>query len=104
MSQPLWLRVVTKLERVIGEQVEKLVRSDAYFDLVAQTTHNQGRIAHAVEGISTRWLHLLNMPASTDVRRVLDQLNRMERRLTVVAKELEDLRAETQDLPGTHAG
>ena len=95
--------MVTKLERVIGGQVEKVVRSDAYFDLVAETTHKQGRIAHAVEGISTRWLHLLNMPASTDVRRVLDQLNRMERRLTEVTKELEDLRAEPQDLGRTHA-
>jgi hypothetical protein len=102
--QPLWLKVVTRLERVIGEQVEKVVRSDTYFDLVAESTRNQRRIADSVERVTTRCLHLFNMPASTDIRQVREQLNRMERRLTEVAKDVQDLRAETQDLPRTHAG
>src|SRR6266508_4430876 len=92
-AQPLWLKVVTKLERVVGEQVEKVVRGDTYFDLVTEATRNQGRIAHAVEGVSTRCLHLFNIPASTDIRGVREQLNRMERRLTEVTKELENLQA-----------
>lgn len=103
MSQPLWLKVVTKLERVIGEQVEKVVRSDTYFDILAATRRNQGCIADTVEGVSTRWLHLFNISATTDIRRVRDQLNRMERRLTEVTNELEDLRAEPQELRRTRA-
>jgi hypothetical protein len=102
-SQPLWLKVVTKVERVIGEQVEKVVRDDKYFDLVAEATHNQGRIAHTIEGVTTRWLHLFNISASTDIRGVREQLNRMERRLTDVAKELENLRASNEDIGGTRA-
>jgi hypothetical protein len=92
-SSPLWLKAVIKLERVIGEPVEKAVRSDTYFDLVSEARRNHQRVAHAVEGVSKRALHLLNLPAGTDIRRVREQLNRMERRLTVVTKELEDLQA-----------
>lgn len=103
LSQPLWLKVVTKLERVVGEQVEKVVRGDTYFDLVTEATRNQSRVAHAIEGVSTRWLHLLNISASTDIRGVREQLNRMERRLTEVKKELEDLRAGPEDLGRTQA-
>lgn len=103
LPQPLWLKVVTKLERVIGEQVENVVRGDTYFDLVAEARRNQTRVAHAVEGFSTHWLHLLNVPASTDIRRMGEQLNHMERRLTEVTKELEDLRASDGDLGRTRA-
>lgn len=93
LSQPLWLKAVTKLERLVGEPVETLVRSDIYFDVVTEARRNHRRVAHAVEGVSKRCLHLFNLPAGTDVRRVREQLNRMERRLIEVTKELEDLQA-----------
>ena len=92
-SPPLWLKAVIKLERVIGQPVENAVRSDTYFDLVSQARRNHQRVANAVEGLSKRALHLVNLPAGTDIRRVREQLNRMERRLTEVTKELEDLQA-----------
>jgi hypothetical protein len=99
--QPLWLKVVTKLERVIGEPIEKVVRGDAYFDRVTEGTRSRTRVTRAIEGVSTFWLHLLNIPAGTDVRGMREQLNRMERRLADVTKELEDLRASDEDLGRT---
>jgi hypothetical protein len=100
LSPPLWLKAINKLERVVGQPIEKAVRSDLYFDLVADARRNHRRVAYAVEGVSKRCLHLVNIPAGTDVRRVREQLNRMERRLTEVTKELEDL----QDRGRTHGG
>ena len=38
-----------------------------------------------------RGLHLLNLPAGTDIRRVREQLARMDRRLLQISKELEQL-------------
>lgn len=98
-SQPLWLKVIIKLERAIGEQVEKAVRSDTYFDLMAEGTRNRRRVVDTVEGVSKRCLHLFNIPAGTDVRRVREQLNRIERRLTDVSKDLEDLQAANAAAP-----
>jgi hypothetical protein len=93
VPQPLWLKAVTRLERLVGEPIEKVVRSDVYFDVVTDARRNHRRVAHAVEGVSKRCLHLFNLPAGTDIRRVREQLNRMERHLTAVTKELEDLQA-----------
>jgi hypothetical protein len=93
-EQPLWLKLIIKVERAIGEQVEKAVRSETYFDLMAEATRNHRRVVDAVEGVSTRCLHLFNIPAGTDVRRVREQLNRIERRLTDVSKDIEDLQAD----------
>ena len=88
MSQPFWLKAVHRLERAIGEPVESAVHSDAYFDAVAQATRLRARAVGAVEGVSRRCLHLLNLPAGTDLRRVREQLSRMERRLEHLNDEL----------------
>jgi hypothetical protein len=93
MSQPLWLRAVYRVERAVGEPIEAAVRSDAYFDVVAHATRARSLAVGAAEGISRRCLHLLNLPAGTDVRRVREQLSRMERRLQTLGDEIASLEA-----------
>jgi hypothetical protein len=94
--QPLWLQVVHRLERAIGEPVESAVQSDAYFDAMAQMTRARSQLIGAAEGLSRRCLHLVNLPAGTDVRRVREQLARMERRLNALSEEI----AALEDVPG----
>jgi hypothetical protein len=89
---PLWLQVVHRLERAIGGPIEAAVHSDAYFDVVAQANRAHARAVEAVEGISRRCLHLVNLPAGTDIRRVREQLSRMERRMNGLNDELAALR------------
>ena len=93
MSQPLWLRVVYRVERAIGEPIEAAVRTDTYFDVVAHAARARSRAVGAAEGISRRCLHLVNLPASTDVRGVREQLARMERRLATLSDEVASLEA-----------
>jgi hypothetical protein len=95
-GQPLWLEVVHRLERAIGEPVESAVQSDAYFDVMSQMTRARSQLIGAVEGLSRRCLHLVNLPAGTDVRRVREQLARMERRLNALSEEI----AALDDVPG----
>ena len=90
-SAPLWLRFVLSAERAIGVPVEAAVRSDAYFDAVAQVNKTAARLSGAVEGVSKRGWHALNLPAGTDVRRLREQLARMDRRMAEMSKQLEDL-------------
>ena len=85
---PLWLKTVYRLERAIGGPIESAVHSNTYFDVVAQANRARAKAVGAVEGVSRRGLHLLNLPAGTDIRRVREQLARMERRLNAVTDEL----------------
>src|SRR3954468_2862506 len=80
-NKPLWLRTVLRLERAVGGPVESAVRSDAYFGTVATVSRVRRKAINTVEGVSRRGLHLFNLPAGTDVRRMREQLSRMERRL-----------------------
>jgi hypothetical protein len=98
-SPSVWLQMVHRLERAVGVPVEAAVRSDAYFDIAAQATRAQTRAADTLERLSREWLHLFNMPAGSDVRRLRKQLAGMDRKLTRITKELEDLRGGSGDGP-----
>jgi hypothetical protein len=100
MAKPLWLRVVLRLERAIGEPVEKAVSSDTYFDTVSTARRTGLRIVAITEGLSRRAWHLFNLPAGSDIWRVREQLARMDRRLVQLRKELEALKFERHSASG----
>ena len=83
--------MVLRVERVLGEPIEAAVRSDAYFDLVSTTTRVRNKVGGAAEGVSRRCLHLLNLPAGSDIRRLRQQLARMERRLNELSHDVAEL-------------
>jgi hypothetical protein len=87
-SKPLWLKVVHRLERAIGEPVEAAVRTDTYFDAVATATRATAAMKRTAEAVSRRALHLVNLPAGSDLRRMREQLSRMERRLNALSEEV----------------
>lgn len=90
-AKPLWLRAVYRLERAVGEPVETAVRTETYFNLMTTATRTTKGAKRKVTGVSTRALHLLNLPAGTDVRRMREQLARMERRLNQLSERVEEL-------------
>jgi hypothetical protein len=101
---PLWLQTVHRLERAIGGPLESALHSDTYFDLVAEAMRARARAGRTAEGLSRRLLHLLNLPAGSDIRRVREQLSRMERRLAQVSKELDALERGRSDRSQIHDG
>ena len=90
-DRPLWLRAILKVERTIGEPVEAAVHSDTYFDLVSTATRVRRRAFGVAEGVSRRCLHLINLPAGSDIRKMRQQLARMERRLNQLSDEVSEL-------------
>ena len=89
-EQPAWLKLVLRLERAIGAPVESAVRSDAYFDLLTRANRARARLLDAGETWTQEWLHLLNLPAASDVRKLREQLSRVERQLASLARTVDD--------------
>ncbi len=102
-TAPWWVEWIQKWERSIGEPVEQFVRSDAYFDLMTQVKRTHARVTRKVEGAWEEWLHLFNLPAATDVRRVREQLSRLERQVNRIAKDLADREEAAQEQPPKRA-
>jgi hypothetical protein len=89
-NQPLWLKAVHKIERAVGEPIEAAVRSDTYFAVVTKATRATAQARRTVVGTSTRVLHLFNLPADDDVRRLREQLLRIERRLNQLSDDVSE--------------
>ncbi len=98
---PLWLRTVHRVERAVGEPLEAVLHSDTYFDLVTDLVRARKSYERRVEEVSRRLLHLLNLPAGSDIRRVREQLARIERRVTELSRELEQLETDGPKRPAT---
>jgi hypothetical protein len=98
-DRPQWLATALKLERAIGSRVEEAVRSDAYFEFVAHANRAQKRFFQAFESVQQEWLHLFNLPTGTDVRRLREQISRIEREIEALTNELADRREADGDGP-----
>ena len=85
-----WLKLVQDFERAIGKPVEEFVRSDRYFDLVSDASKARAQLTALYERVSEDWLHLLNLPTNSDVRRLREQLSRLERQVNRLSKDLAD--------------
>jgi hypothetical protein len=90
-NRPLWLRAVLRLERAVGTRVESAVRGDAYFDVMSDVSRASRTVKRTAEGLSRRGLHLLNLPAGSDVRGMREQLSRMERRLSRLTEDVAEI-------------
>ena len=89
-DRPGWLGTVLKLERAIGSRLESVVTSDEYFEFTAHANRARKRFSETFEAVQEEWLHLLNLPAGTDVRRLREQLSRVERELEALTLSLAD--------------
>jgi hypothetical protein len=89
---PPWLKLALRAERAVGSRVERAVHSDAYFDVISELNRGKAMLTATTEGLSKRIWHLVNLPAGTDMRRVREQLARMERRAIELSKELDEQR------------
>lgn len=91
---PSWRQGYDALERQVAPRVEQLVRSEQF----AVAVGLMARVQRGVEAESSRFtrrvLHRLNLPAGTDVSRILSEIGQLRRQVTELTTELEDTKAE----------
>jgi CRISPR/Cas system Type II protein with McrA/HNH and RuvC-like nuclease domain len=85
-GKPLWRQLFDAVDRRVAGPVEAGTRSDAFGDFVAVSWRLSRRMQREIERRSRRVLHLMNLPAATDVRRLSEQVAALQREL----RELED--------------
>ena len=90
---PGWQGVVARLEDVVTPTADALVRSEA-FAIAAGLVHRARReVRQQVERTSRRAWHLVNLPAGSDVNRVLAHIASLERQVRDLEKRLADVGA-----------
>jgi hypothetical protein len=86
----LWRRAFDAVEREVGGRLEAGVQREGFTEVVVVAKRLQRAAGRRVEDITTKGLHLLNIPARRDVRRLATQLTRIERELRALSREHDD--------------
>lgn len=88
---PLWRQGYDLVERTVAPPLEALVRSDGFARAVGAATHAQRVVQRQVARSTRRVLHLLNLPAATDVTHILNELGRLEKQVRELGHQLEEV-------------
>jgi hypothetical protein len=88
-GKPLWRRAFDTVDRRVAGPVEAGAGSDAFLDALALGWRLRGRVAREAERATGRALHLLNLPAASDVRRLSEQVGALQRQVRELSREVE---------------
>jgi hypothetical protein len=91
---PPWKRVFDTLDRTVLTRVNELAQSEEVAALTVLGHRSRTGLAHFTEHTSRRVLHALNLPAGSDVNRLLSHIASLEREVRDLRKELADHQSE----------
>jgi hypothetical protein len=92
-SPPLWRRAFDAIERPLGDALASGGRSETFADAVSLGLHLRRRVEREVERRTRRALHMVNLPAASDVRGLTKQVTELQRQVRALSHELEEARA-----------
>jgi hypothetical protein len=90
---PSWKQVFDAADRTLGGRVNEFARGENFAILAGLVTRSRSELAERSERASRQALHLLNLPAGSDVKRLLAQIGLLEREVRDLRKQLDDQQA-----------
>jgi hypothetical protein len=89
-QRPIWRSAYDVVERAVGPPIDRLLRSESFAVAVGLAQTVQRDVIRRTERISRRAWHMVNLPAGSDVNRLLTQMGSVERQVRELEKRLED--------------
>ncbi len=95
---PAWRQGFDAVERELAPRLEAIVRSEPFAVAVGLATRAQRFVEEEMSRATRRTLHRLNLPAGTDVSRILHEIGQLRLQMRELTAELEATRAELADV------
>jgi len=93
-DQPSWRQGFDALEQRLSPRLESLLRSEQFAVAVGLAARAQRTVEGELAKTTRRVLHRLNLPAGTDVSRILNELGQLRVQVRELSAELDAARAE----------
>ena len=91
-GHPRWRRGFDTAERAVGRPLEALVASPGYLDVALFGRRVRAAAGSAVTVPMTTVLHLLSLPARSDIRKLSRQVATLSNEVRVLAGQIDELR------------
>ena len=89
-TQPAWKQIFDAVDKRIGPRINEFARSEEFSSMAAANKRGQVALSRRLEQVSRRVLHVMNLPAGSDVNRLLTHIAQLEREVRNLRKEITD--------------
>lgn len=90
---PRWRQGFDLAEKSVGPLLEAVVRSEPFAIAVGIATRAQKAVRDEAARQTRRWLHALNLPAASDMTRILGEVGRLSAGVRELGRRVEQLSA-----------
>src|SRR4051812_24094332 len=87
-QRPLWRQGFDAVDGAVGPRLTALVNSDGFAVAVGVATRTQSAVRRRTERATRRMLHLWNLPAGSDVTRILNEIGSLQQQVRDLTREL----------------
>jgi hypothetical protein len=91
---PSWRQGFDAVERAVSPALESLMQSEQFAVAVGLAARVQRAVDGELARSTRRVLHRLNLPAGTDVARILNEIGQLRMQVRQLSAELDEARAE----------
>lgn len=89
MGDPLWLRAFSAVESTVGPHVEEFVHGSGFATAVILVQKAKSGVSSIVERQTRGVWHLVNLPASSDVRKLRNQIGDLDHEIRLLRGTVE---------------
>jgi hypothetical protein len=94
--KPLWRQAYDAVDSRLAPQLESLVQTKQFAQVLSLSWRAQTEARHFVERRTRELWHLMNLPAGSDVARLRDQVVTLDRRVRKLNRALEEANRRAQ--------
>lgn len=88
-EQPIWRQSFDAVERTIGPPLTEVVNSEAFAVALGLAAQVRKRAQQQTERVTRRLLHQANLPAGSDINRLLAEIGKLQNQVRELSKQVE---------------
>lgn len=88
-EQPIWRQSFDAVERAIGPPLTEVVNSEAFAVAVGLAAQVRKQAQRRTERLTRRLLHQANLPAGSDINRLLAEIGKLQTQVRDLSKQVE---------------
>lgn len=96
-DQPLWRQGYDAAERAVAPRLEALVGDERFAVGVGLVTQARRAVQRRTERQMRRTLHLFNLPAGSDVTRLMNEIRKLQQEVRGLSRQLAAEKGEVAD-------
>ena len=86
---PRWRQIYDEIERQVSPRTETLIGSQVFGTVLGVATRSKRTVRDQITGATASSWHLLNLPAGSDISRILREIGAVKRQIRILQLEIE---------------